>query len=84
MPRYRVRLNDPESEHFRVTYISAASPEEAAAKVMELDAKLVEFRLEPDEFETATKGQLATHNQTHPYELGYVVERGEAIPGGES
>lgn len=66
MPRYRVRLNDPNSEHFRVTYVSADTQEEAAAIVQRLDLKLVADDIYP---------------QTQPYELAYVVERGKPIPG---
>lgn len=81
MPRYRVRLEDPNSEHFRITYINADSPEEAAAKVQAVDADLVAFRLTDeqlnDQDNPPSKGQIAVHEQTEPYVLAYVVERGD-------
>lgn len=40
--RFRVRLDDPKSEHFRVTYISAKNPDEASSKVLEQDNALVD------------------------------------------
>lgn len=83
MPRFRVRLNDPNSEHFRVTYVTADDADAAVEKAKTLDQKIVAFQLTDEELEQLdglTRGQLAAHNQTVPYELSYVVERGAAVP----
>jgi hypothetical protein len=62
MPRYRVRLEDPNSEHFRVTYISAETEEEAVSKVVTIDQGLV---ADPE------------YAQNEPYEVAEVIVRGE-------
>lgn len=81
MPRYRVRLNDPNSDNFRVTNISAVSPEAAVEKVQEIDRGIVEFRLSDERLNDPDNppsgAQLAAHAQREPYELAYVVERGD-------
>jgi hypothetical protein len=62
MPRYRVRLEDPNSEHFRVTYVTADDEEQAVSKVVEIDQGLV---ADPE------------YAQNEPYEVAEVIVRGE-------
>lgn len=86
---YRIRLQDPNSAHYRETLIAAASEEDARAKVAEREGRMVSFRL-PDEVLTEVeakeqdpdtdltgkeRGALHTHRQTAPYEVVSVEER---------
>jgi len=88
MATYRVRLNDPNSEHFRVVMITAASEEEAIAKCLEREARAVAYQIPEDRLEEilakpedersgAERGALHMHQQAELYEVADVRKRGE-------
>jgi len=84
MPRFRFRLEDPNSNEFRIVVTHAASEEEARATVERMEAKYVAFRMDADELaETrsraeagsrAAAGRLHMHNQASPYRVASVRE----------
>lgn len=77
MPRYRIRLDDPDSDEFRVTYVSADSPEDAKAWAERREQTFCEYRLTKDELKEAGKANKILHEQTTPYEVTEVEKRGD-------
>lgn len=92
MPRFRVRLDDPNSDEFRVVFVTADSKPAARARCEQLEQGYVAFAI-PDEdllAELERKeadgelthpgrefGLLHQHRQTEPYEVTSVELRGE-------
>lgn len=79
MPRFRIRLEDPASDEFRVVVTHADTKEEAIAAALRLEDKFVAFSMDDAELAEITKkaadgpghaaGRLHMHNQTEPYEV---------------
>ena len=92
MPKYRVRLEDPDSDHYRITSLIAASEEEARAIVERRERRNVEFRLSDEELaemedqEAAAerwedlpgrvRAHLHTHRQSEPYRITMISTEG--------
>lgn len=88
MPRFRIRLDDPESREFRVYRVPADTEEQAVAIVMHREQRAVDWRMPADELaalearedgdgEPLTKsesGRLHSHRQARPYEVTTVTE----------
>lgn len=83
--RYKVRLEDPNSDEFRIVYLSAASEDEARALCEEKERQITAFSLAKDEL-TAEKaaskergrptGPLVCHEQAEDYAVVSVEARG--------
>jgi hypothetical protein len=75
MPRYRVRLEDPNSEHFRLSYVTADDRDGAAAKVVEIDQSLVDDPEYPQDepyvvADVTARGQLRSETKATAREAG--------------
>lgn len=75
---YRIRLDDPASDHFRLVSTRADSPAEALANALRQEDKSVAFRLgdahrkaiegkAPHQRSGKERGQLHTHGQSERY-----------------
>lgn len=78
MPTFKVRLNDPDSDEFRIVVIPADSEEAAVSELLRRERKKVDYRLTTDEMAEAKSGKpnpatakarLVTHEQSKPYEV---------------
>jgi hypothetical protein len=75
---FRVRREDPDSEHFRLAVVKAESAGAARTYYEQKERDLVAYQLPPEELEAELKkseargrptGRLVAHNQTVPYEV---------------
>jgi len=83
MPKYKVRLDDPNSDEFRIHVFHAMPDAETAkAKAEEWEQNKVAYTLPQERLDLAAraeagevvvdaprKGELLTHAQTEPYEV---------------
>jgi hypothetical protein len=80
VPLYRIRLEDPESEHFRLVSARADTEEEAIALALRNEVKAVGFAYTPEQLaeeqavpeEERTgkqRGNLHMHAQSQPFRL---------------
>lgn len=92
MPRYKVRLDDPDSDEFRVTVLSAKDRNEARALAERRERRFVDYTLTDEQLAAAElspeeaeeqgvvrpgKAALLLHAQAKPYEVVAVAKRGE-------
>jgi hypothetical protein len=81
MPRYRVRLEDPNSDEFRVTVLSAKDRNEAQRIAEAREAQFVAKQYTDEELKIAddagNRGARVIHDQTEPYKVVAVAKRGE-------
>ncbi len=92
MPRYRIRLNDPDSNEFRVYRIRAASEAEALEVIERREQRSVDWRMDDDRLADleekeaegivtgAERGMLHTHRQASRYEVAEVVDLDALVP----
>ena len=80
MPLHRIRLEDTESEHFRLVSVRADTPAEALAIALRNERKSVGFTLKPGQLEEIEaipaakrtgkqRGMIHTHGQSEPYKV---------------
>jgi hypothetical protein len=78
MPTFKIRLEDPNSDEFRLYAIAAESEEAAVAELKRRERKRADYRLTTDEMEAIeagdvpaaqAKAMLLTHEQADPYEV---------------
>lgn len=79
MARFRIRLEDPNSDEFRIVVTHAETEEEAVAAALRLEEKYVAFTMDDDELAKVTKkaesgrgpaaGRLHMHHQSEPYSV---------------
>jgi hypothetical protein len=79
MPLFVVRLEDPDSEHFRETTLEAKDEKAARWYCEGRERRIVDFSLPADEHKDLVKrrdslggrekARLLTHEQTAPYEV---------------
>lgn len=80
MPRFEVRLEDPDSQHFRLVTLNGRdlTKEAARAYCEEREERYVEASLGTDDLKAAKarndRGALAIHAQSKPYRVKYVKE----------
>lgn len=84
MPRYRIRMDDPDTGEFRVYVTHADTEQEALQVVLESEAKKVAFRMDAEELakvtalakdgDRAAAGRVHMHNQAQPYTITSVRE----------
>jgi hypothetical protein len=88
MPLFTVRLEDPDSEHFRVSTLEAKDADAAKAWAEEHERKLVAYELSDDDLDAiekrrkrnagelrgADKGRKFAHEQSKPYVVKSVKE----------
>jgi hypothetical protein len=84
--RYEVRLEDPDSDEFRVTTLEAEDSAAARERCQEMERRAVAYRLSDDEVKEAEaaerdgtlagtqKGRLFVHRQEKPYKVVSVKE----------
>jgi hypothetical protein len=86
MPRYRVRTEDPDSDEFRVTVLSAKDRNEAQQLVAEREERFVATSYSDDELkeadESGNKMARVIHEQKKPYKVVAVAKRGEKFAKG--
>lgn len=75
MPRFLVRLEDPDSSHFRETTIngSAVTKEGAREFCEERERRIVAYQF-PGNLKDADKAQRLMHEQAKPYKVVSVKE----------
>jgi len=85
VPRYRIRLEDPNSEHFRLVTTHADSEAAALANALRNEQKAVGYALPPDELAAIEakdaadrigreRGNLFMHRQTEAFKVVSVQE----------
>jgi hypothetical protein len=88
MPRYEVRLEDPNSKEYRITRLDVDDEEAAERYCKRKEFEMCAWELTPEELERIEeieadpeqtlsgqdKGQLYTHRQETPYEVVSVQE----------
>ena len=85
MPRYRIRLEDPNSEHFRLVTTHADSEAAALANALRNEQKAVGYTLPPADLEAIEakdpakrvgreRGNLFMHKQAEPFKVVSVQE----------
>jgi hypothetical protein len=84
MPRFTIRLEDPDSDEFRETSGVFDDKDAAQAWCEDRERKLVAFTIDAkrlakleakaDELRGTDKAHLVIHNQTVPYEVVSVTE----------
>lgn len=81
MPRYRVRLEDPDSDEFRVTVLTAKDKKEARTLCERREQRLVETTYSEQELndadERGNRGPRRIHEQAKPYKVVAIAKRGE-------
>lgn len=84
MPRFKVRLEDPNSDEFRVTVVSAEDADEAKAICEARERRFVEAKYTDEELaaadEAGNRGVRHIHEQSEPYAVVAVVGRDEKFP----
>ena len=85
MPRYRIRLEDPNSEHFRLVTTHADSEAAALANALRNEQKAVGYSLpsgdleaieakDPADRKGSERGNLFMHKQTEAFKIVSVQE----------
>lgn len=87
MPRFRVRTDDPNSDEFRVYYLSAETEEEARASIERKEQAHVMARLDTEQLAALEAkeadgsltrkeyGALHGHRLAEPYKITYAFAR---------
>lgn len=76
MPRYKVRTEDPKSDNFRVTYLTARDKAEAKALQEAREERFANVTFTDAELEQARgRGMKALNDQTEPWKVTAVAKR---------
>lgn len=72
--KWRFFLESPDGKEFRRTTIAAETEHFARDVIVRRELEKCAYRLDPRNLESASKGQIATHEQLEPYRIVKVEE----------